>query len=112
VKSDAVGIIPVQVGAKYYFTDNQEGAYLGALLGIHMQSVDEVTGINLTTGEVTTESKLNTNFSVAPLLGFVVGENIDLGLRYQLIMAKGVDSVGEETTVTNSYLGLRAAFMF
>lgn len=108
VKSDATGMIPVQVGGKYYFTDNQEGFYLGALLGVHMQSVKEITSINLTTGAVETESKLHTNFSYAPMLGYIVGENIDLALRYQLISAKDA----ADNTVTSSYLGLRAAYMF
>ena len=108
VKSDAAGMIPIQAGLKYYFSDNQEGAYLGALVGVHMQSVKEVTSINLTTGVVETESKLHTNFSFAPMLGFILGENIDLGLRYQMISAKDA----ADKTVTSSYLGLRAAYMF
>lgn len=103
VKADASGIIPVQVGGKYYFSDNQEGAYLGALFGVHMQSVEEVTGINVTTGTFETEKSLKSNFSFAPLLGYIVGENIDLGVRYQIISAEGGSS---------SYLGLRAAYMF
>ena len=108
VETDAAGMIPIQIGAKYYFSENQEGAYLGALTGVHMQSVEEVTSINLTTGAIETEKKLKSNFGIAPVLGFMVTENIDLGLRYQMIFAK--DALDE--TVTNSYLGLRAAYMF
>ncbi len=108
VRADAAGLIPLQVGGKYYFTDNQEGAYLGALVGLHMQSVEEVTGIDLTTGAITTEKKFKSNLSLAPMLGFVLGENIDLALRYQMIFGK--DALDE--TVTTSYIGVRAAYMF
>lgn len=113
VKTDAQGYIPVQVGGKYYFTDNQEGAYLGLLTGLHMASVKtvEVTGTS-----IEEKSELKSNFGFAPVFGYMVTENIDLGLRYQMIFAKGteVSSTGvvSETTVTNSYLGLRAAYMF
>lgn len=112
VKVDAAGMIPVQVGLKYYFTDNQEGFYAGLLTGLHMQSVKEVTVSGTSIEEKNT---MKSNFGVAPLVGYMVTENIDLALRYQMIFAKGteVTSTGvEETTVTNSYIGLRAAYMF
>jgi Outer membrane protein beta-barrel domain len=116
VKSDAAGMIPIQIGGKYYFTDNQEGFYVGALLGVHMQSVKEVTGINLTTGEFTEESKLKTNFSYAPLLGYMVTENIDIALRFQTLLysVSSADLLGNSVSVTTgySYMGLRAAYMF
>lgn len=109
VKTDAQGNIPLQVGAKYYFSENQEGAYLGLLTGVHMASVKEITIVGSSIEEKTT---LKSNFSLAPVLGFMVTENIDLGLRYQMIFAKGVNDQGEEETQSNSYLGLRAAYMF
>lgn len=113
VKTDAQGFIPIQVGAKYYFSGSQEGAYLGLLTGLHMASVKT---IELTSSGLEEKSELQSNFSLAPLLGFMVTENIDLGLRYQMIFAKGteISNTGAitETTVTNSYLGLRAAYMF
>ena len=119
-KSDATGIIPIQVGAKYYFTDNQEGAYLGVLTGVHMTSVKvpEYDALGNSTG---TKTKTNSNFALAPLVGFLIGENIDISLRYQLIFAKQ-ETVAfnpvtfavttDSKTVTNSYLGLRIAYMF
>jgi len=109
VKTDSQGNIPLQVGAKYYFTDNQEGAYLGLLTGVHMASVKEIEIVGTTIEEKTT---LKSNFSLAPVLGFMVTENIDLGVRYQMIFAKGVNEQGEEETQSNAYLGLRAAYMF
>lgn len=113
VETDAAGMIPVQVGLKYYVTDNQEGFYAGLLTGLHMQSVKTVS-VSLT-GGVEEDTELKSNFGVAPLVGYIIGENIDISLRYQMIFAKGTEVTAtgvEEKTVTNSYLGLRAAYMF
>ncbi|MEZ4807500.1 MAG: outer membrane beta-barrel protein [Flavobacteriales bacterium] len=116
VKVDNAGMIPVQVGLKYYFSDNQEGLYAGLLTGLHMQSVKEV---EVTTSGIDEKNTLKSNFGVAPLIGFMVTENIDLALRYQMIFSKqetavvtGTTVTTEEETVTNSYIGLRAAYMF
>lgn len=105
VEGVSTGAIPIQVGAKYYFTENQEGAYLGVLTGVHLLSAEGSDG--------------NTSFGVGPLLGFHVTENIDIAVRYQLLFDKtetvvisGSSITTEEETVTNSYLGLRAAYVF
>lgn len=97
--------IPIQVGAKYYFTDNQDGVYLGLLTGIHLLTPEEGDG--------------RTNFGIAPMLGIVVAENIDIALRYQMmfdsyetVSVSGLSVTTETVSVTNSYLGLRAAWMF
>jgi len=111
-EAEAAGMIPVQVGLKYYFTDNQEGFYAGLLTGVHMQSVET---IEVTSTGFEEKTEMKTNFGVAPLVGYIIGENIDLALRYQMIFAEGVEVTAtgvEETTVTNSYIGLRAAYMF
>ncbi|MBK8581031.1 MAG: hypothetical protein LKM36_08535 [Flavobacteriales bacterium] len=119
-KTDATGIIPIQVGAKYYFTDNQEGFYAGLLTGVHMTSVKvpEYDAAGMQSG---TKNETNSNFSLAPLVGFIIGENIDIAVRYQMIFAKQETVsfnpttfavVTESKTVTNSYLGLRIAYMF
>lgn len=93
----SVGSIPIQVGAKFYFTDNQEGAYVGVLTGVHISKAN-VDG-----------AESNTSFGVAPMVGFFVTENIDLALRYQLLFDK--NEVTDES-VTNGYIGLRAAYTF
>jgi hypothetical protein len=105
VEGKSMGAIPIQVGAKYYFSDNQEGAYLGLLAGFHMLSSEGSDG--------------ESNIGVAPLIGFMVGEHIDIGLRYQMLFDKqetvavsGTSVSTTEETVTNSYLGVRAAYMF
>jgi hypothetical protein len=114
------GIIPIQVGAKYYFSDNQEGLYAGLLTGLHMTSVKVTeTNVNLATGAVTTSEKTetNSNFGLAPMIGMFITENIDIALRYQMIFAKESDIdpatfAVTEKTVTNSYIGVRAAYTF
>lgn len=105
VEGKSTGAIPIQVGAKYYFSENQEGAYLGLLTGVHMLSSEGSDGV--------------TNFGIAPLLGFMVNENIDIALRYQMLFDKvetvsisGTTVTSTEENVTNSYLGVRAAYMF
>ncbi|HEX2617713.1 MAG TPA: outer membrane beta-barrel protein [Flavobacteriales bacterium] len=100
--------IPIQVGAKYYFTDNQEGFYAGLLTGVHLFTPEEGDG--------------TTDFGVAPLLGYIIGENIDISLRYQMLFHKeeievidpftGNVLASESESTTNSYLGLRIAYMF
>ncbi len=105
VEGPSIGAIPIQVGAKYYFSENQAGAYAGLLAGVHLLSSEGSDG--------------STDFGVAPLLGFMVTENIDIGLRYQMLFDKqetvvvtGTSVTTEEETVTNSYLGVRIAYMF
>lgn len=106
VKGANSTMIPIQVGAKYYFTDNQEGLYVNALIGVHMvtttipESSYTFFGVTVTTPE---QSVSDTNLSYAPGLGYIVGENIDLNVRYQMVSGDGA---------TSSYLGLRAAYMF
>ena len=77
-----------------------------ALVGIHSMSYkipeQSITIFGVTT--TTPEQKISdTNLSFAPGLGYIVGENIDIGLRYQIISGDGGSS---------SYLGIRAAYMF
>ena len=105
IEGPSIGAIPIQLGAKYYFSDNQEGAYLGVLTGLHLLSSEGSDGV--------------TNFGIAPLLGFMVTENIDIGVRYQLLFDKqetvsiiGTTVTTTEENVTNSYIGIRAAYMF
>ncbi|MEO7082065.1 MAG: outer membrane beta-barrel protein [Flavobacteriales bacterium] len=120
IKSDATGIIPIQVGAKYYFTDNQDGLYLGVLTGVHMTTY-KVPEYNSTGTQTGTKTESNSDFSLAPLLGIVLAENFDLSLRYQLMFSKREEVVFNPSTftfttnsktTTNGYLGLRLAYMF
>lgn len=95
--------IPAQVGGRYYFSEQREGAYGQAKVGIHYQSqgvdqegVDDQTDVFL---------------SAAPEIGYFVNENISLGVRYQLIFISEDEDIGRESDM-GSYLALRAAFNF
>jgi hypothetical protein len=115
VTSDALGMIPVQLGLKYYFSEQQAGFYGHVMLGVHMFSTDEVD-FDPNTGSSTTKSTMNTKFSYAPEVGYHLA-NLDFGLRYQLF--SGTETEVDETTyeVTEKstsfgYLGVRIAYVF
>ncbi|MCC6384745.1 MAG: outer membrane beta-barrel protein [Bacteroidia bacterium] len=98
-------MIPVQVGAKYYFGEVQNGFYAGLLLGIHSISskvtTPEYTFMNVTIPSTST-SESTTKLSYAPQVGYHLA-NIDIGARYQMIATEGS---------TSSYLGIRLAYVF
>lgn len=120
VKTDPVGIMPVQVGVKYYFTKNQKGPYASLLTGVHMSLVDVPTydPIGQPDG---TKKELRTNFSVGIPFGWMAGMNWDIAARYQVFFAEQ-ESVSfdattltahtETETVVNGYVGLRVAYLF
>ena len=101
------GLIPIQVGGRYYFNAPQDGFYVQVELGVHMNSYTAYTysGSPL---ELHTSTKTNTNFSYGPSIGYQFA-NVDLGVKYQLI-SSGKDAAGE--TVNNSYVGIRLAYVF
>jgi len=84
--------IPLQVGGRYYLSQQKEGLYLSALLGFHITSVS-----------IGDESDSSTDFSFAPEVGYFVTEAISVGLRYQIVS-------GEDANA--DYLGVRAAYNF
>jgi hypothetical protein len=94
-------MIPVQIGAKYYFQEQQTGFYGHVMIGIHSSTVKtpEYTIYGIT---IPSESVSETDFSYAPEVGYHLA-NIDIGLRYQMIATTGS---------TTSYLGLRLAYVF
>ena len=103
IKSSAM--IPIQAGVKYYISEQQDGLYLHGQIGVHSSSVttEDITILGVTT-EGSTESDSNLSFAFGA--GFFVNENIDLGLRYNIITTdvEGADA--------SAYLGLRAAYNF
>ena len=88
IKPDPAAIIPIQVGAKYYFKEAWSGLYASAELGLHMFTFDGGSESNL---------------GFATGIGYCVGKNIDLGLRYQIIPTEGSSF---------DYIGIRAAYVF
>ena len=98
-------MIPIQLGAKYYFTEQQEGFYGMVELGVHAMTVTTPSysttflGVPVTVPE---SSASSTELSYAPAIGYHLA-NIDIGLRYQMIATEGS---------TTSYLGFRLAYVF
>lgn len=84
--------IPLQAGARFYLSEQKDGLYLGALLGMH------ITGFSI--GD---ESDSDSNFSFAPEVGYFLNESISIGLRYQIV-------TGEDSNL--DYLGARIAYNF
>lgn len=98
-------MIPAQVGAKYYFSEQQEGPYAHAQVGIHSVSVTtediEVGGLT-----IEGESDSETNLSWAIGAGFFLNESIDIGVRFNSITSS------EDEVDASSYIGLRAGYNF
>jgi hypothetical protein len=98
-------MVPFQVGGKYYVQEDGNGLFVSALAGLHYLrykipgSTTSVFGVAFSTPEVVVTS---TDFSFAPAVGYVVNEQLDLELRYQVIAESG-SSI--------SFLGLRVAYL-
>ena len=108
IKSGA--IIPLQAHYKYFFDDIREGAYIGVMFGYGISTfkTEDIAGMD-------GESTSNAGLGLAPVVGYVLNERIDLGLRYQIILTSDsndgtVSSGGSSTSLP--YIGLRAAYNF
>jgi len=100
-------MIPIQIGLKYYFMESQDGFYAAVQTGVHLFSTKvETPEVKDPFGNIifpaVDDTETSTEFSIAPGIGYHL-ENVDVGLRYQLIFTEG------EST---SYLGLRLAYVF
>ncbi len=116
VRRSSQGAIPVQTALKYYITGQQKGAYAGLLAGVQL-TLAKVVVLDVATATVTEEPDTQVNFSLAPMVGFMVTENVDVALRYQVFFGSvdEMDLVTREIstrTVSYAYLGLRVAYMF
>ncbi len=85
-------MIPLMGGFKYYFSDNTSGAYGKADFGMTQFRAS---------GEGFSSSSTDLTFGAGA--GYLVNENIDLGLRYNIINGEG-ESTG--------LIALRAAYNF
>lgn len=109
-KNSSSALIPFQFGYKYYLDAKDQGLYLHGQLGFHTYrysydyeyasypngySADPVY-------KTETYSFSSTRLSMAIGGGYMINENIDLGLRYNMIFVTG----------GFNYLGLRAAYNF
>lgn len=103
---DKYSMIPAQAGLKYYFSEQQNGAYGHAQVGIHSSSVT-TKDIDLGPfGTIAGETTSNTNMSWAIGAGYMM-EKLDIGVRYNSISP---DSDVEGATAA-TYIGLRVAYL-
>ena len=102
--------IPMQLGYKYYFDSNESGAYLHGQLGMHMYRLsyefqtfdfDPLTFQLIPKTEKVSNSDSYLSYAIGS--GYLINENIDLGLRYNIVSSKGGSF---------NYLALRAAYNF
>ncbi len=84
--------IPIQVGARYYLIEQKEGFFFSALLGLH------ITGVSIDGG-----GDSESNFSIAPAVGYFLTESLSVSARYQVVTGENANS---------DYFGLRAAYNF
>lgn len=84
------GMLPLQGGLKYYFTESFNGFYAGADLGFHIAFVK----FDFLGEEISDNS---TEFSFAPSAGYHLG-SLDISARYQIISDA-------------NYIGFRVAYV-
>lgn len=121
LEGDGVSLtqIPIQVGARYYITEQRESLFLGFKTGVHLSLYGYDSDL--------IDNDSQTNFSIAPEVGYFINENISVSLKYQIITASDEEVetsftnpiTGEVTTSTTTvegtalgYLGLRLAYSF
>jgi opacity protein-like surface antigen len=94
----SIHAIPLQVGGKYYFTQETNRFYAGGLIGFHRFGI---TIKHTAYGDI---SSSDGKFSIAPMGGYEmkIGENmlLDLNARYQIV------------TDNLSYFGVRAGIIY
>lgn len=96
----SASLIPIIAGYRYYLSDNESGIYLTGQVGMtnfKIKQEFEFFGIKETYESSTTE------LSYGIGAGMLLGDNIDLGLGYNIISGDGGSF---------NYIGLRAAYNF
>ncbi len=99
---DSWTIMPIQAGGKFYFQENQKGAYGSLMLGLHNQNVTtkEIDGGPLV-GTIPSVKESETDFSWAVGLGYQL-EKLDIGARYNAI---------SDSNAKWGYFGFRVAYL-
>jgi hypothetical protein len=114
-------MIPIMAGAKYYFSDQQEGFYGKVQLGITMLSTKSEVTIDFGgSSESSSDTQSNSAFTWSPGIGYCIG-NIDIGFGYYAFSYTAESSytdpftgltITSEATASGSWMGLRLAYMF
>lgn len=122
-------MVPIQVGANYYFDKAKSGLYAGVKVGVHLvgSKTKDITTAGITVSGTSTS---NTDFGFAPQVGYFISENLSVDVRYQLMTDKQdvtvptgvtidpvtyqpITTYGTETVKSHyNYLGLRIAYNF
>jgi opacity protein-like surface antigen len=94
----SIHAIPLQVGGKYYFTQETNRFYAGGLIGFHRFGI---TVKHTSVGDISTSDG---KFGIAPMAGYEmkIGEGmlLDASARYQIV------------TDNLSYFGIRAGIIY
>lgn len=105
IKSAAM--IPAQLIGKYYFSEQQNGAYAGIVLGLHNLSITtkdiDLGFLGVDEGESDSEAYLSYGLGA----GYVLNNKIDLNVRYNLIAP---DSDFEDAKAS-TYIGVSVAYL-
>ncbi|MDT8413126.1 MAG: outer membrane beta-barrel protein [Vicingaceae bacterium] len=110
--SASYGAIPLLGNFKYYFADNTNGFYAMASAGFTIfrysqeftfETIDFVNGSFVTVKEKFDDSGSTTDLTIAPGVGMILNEKIDLSARYMIILTDGSST---------TYLNIRAAMFF
>lgn len=103
----SASMMPIQVGLKYYFSEQQAGLYGHAQVGVHSSSVT-TEDIDLGPfGKIEGTTNSSSNFSWAIGAGYQL-EKLDIGLRYNSISP---DSDAPDGTSSSTYIGLRVGYI-
>lgn len=92
-------LVPIQLGVKYYFVEQQTGFYAQLMAGSHLY---ELASYAINGNAINREVESKAAFSIAPAIGYHLA-NVDIGLRYQIVSTSGD---------ATSYAGLRLAYVF
>jgi hypothetical protein len=111
-------MIPIMVGGKYYFTEQQEGFYGMLQLGLTMLSSKFETTSNIPGVPSTSDTQSNSAFTWSPGIGYCLG-NLDFGFGYyafsytqDVTVTIGNISSTSSVSASGSWMGLRVAYMF
>ncbi len=108
-------MIPIMVGAKYYFSEQQNGFYADLQLGLTMLTTKSSFEFG---GTTTDDSQSASAFTWSPGIGYHL-DNLDFGVGYYgfsytttvTTTFMGV-STSTDVSASGSWIGIRAAYVF
>jgi hypothetical protein len=110
-------MIPIMVGGKYYFTDQQDGFYINLQLGLTMLTtkyeIPDYTVFGVTIPG-SSETNSESAFTWSPGVGYAL-ENLDFSVNYFAFSYEAsstINGIEYTTDYSGSWIGLRAAYVF